>query len=207
MSRMRYLADTSVYARLTKPPVRAAFALLAAEGRVALCAPVAFELGYSARSHDDYLTLADRLLAFPPVPATDADHRRALEVQALLSARGQPRALSLVDALVAAIAETRGLTSSTTTQTSSSSPRSPAKKTRGSSSAAPRTDRKSSRAVSPASRSRATPRRPAGRGPARTVPGTTHRLGKVSPTLSAPDGRFARRPRQRHPRSIRQVHG
>lgn len=107
---MRYLADTSVYARLTKPPVSAAFALLAAEGRVALCAPVAFELGYSARSHDDYLTLADRLLAFPSVPATDADHRRALEVQALLSARGQHRALSLVDALVAAIAEARGLT-------------------------------------------------------------------------------------------------
>ena len=44
------------------------------------------------------------------MPVTDADHRRALEVQAALSARGQHRALSLVDGLVAAAAEARGLT-------------------------------------------------------------------------------------------------
>jgi predicted nucleic acid-binding protein len=110
VARLDYLADTSVFARLSKPAVAAAFAPRAAEGRVALCSPVAFELGYSARSHADYLTLADRLLSFPAVPVTDADHRRSLEVQAGLSANGQHRALSLVDALVAAVAEARGLT-------------------------------------------------------------------------------------------------
>lgn len=109
MARTRYLADTSVFARLSKPSVAAAFAPLAAAGLVGLCLPVAFELGYSARNPDDYDALADRLSSFPPVPTTDADHRRALEVQAALAARSQHRALSLVDALVAAAAESRDL--------------------------------------------------------------------------------------------------
>lgn len=110
MARVRYLVDTSVFARLTKPSVAAAFAPLAAQGRVALCAPVAFELGHAARSAHDHRELADRLASFPPVPTTDADHRRALEVQAALAARGRHRALSLVDGLVAAVAEGRALT-------------------------------------------------------------------------------------------------
>lgn len=110
MPRLQFLADTSVFARLSKPPVSAAFAQRAAEGHVALCAPVAFELGYSARNHDDYVAVKDRLLAFPMVAVTDADLRRCLEIQEALSARGQLRAVSLVDALVCATAEGRGLT-------------------------------------------------------------------------------------------------
>ncbi|HVL04704.1 MAG TPA: PIN domain-containing protein [Acidimicrobiales bacterium] len=109
MARTRYLADTSVFGRLSKPSVVAAFAPLAAGGLVGLCSPVAFELGYSARSADDYEALAERLSSFTAVPTTDADHRRALEVQATLAARSQHRALSLVDALVAAAAEARDL--------------------------------------------------------------------------------------------------
>jgi hypothetical protein len=110
VARVQYLADTSVFARLSKPTVAAAFAPRAAEGRVGLCAPVAFELGYSARSLEDYVALSDRLAAFASVPVMDADHRRSLEVQSRLAAAGQHRALSLVDALVAAVAESRGLT-------------------------------------------------------------------------------------------------
>lgn len=109
MASTRYLVDTSVFARLTKPSVAAALAPLVAQGQVALCAPVAFELGFSARNPDDYRAVADRLSSFQPVPTTDADHRRALQVQADLAARGQHRALSLVDGLVAAVAEARGL--------------------------------------------------------------------------------------------------
>lgn len=109
MARTRYLADTSVFGRLSKPSVAAAFAPMAAAGLVGLCAPVAFELGYAARSPEDYRALADRLSAFPPVPTTGADHRRALEVQAALADRSQHRALSLVDGLVAAAAEARDL--------------------------------------------------------------------------------------------------
>ena len=110
MTRARYLADTSVFARLVKPTVAAALSPLVAEGLVGLCAPVAFELGYSARTAQDFEALAERLDSFPLVPTTDGDHRRALAVQAELAARGQHRALSLVDALVAAVAEARELT-------------------------------------------------------------------------------------------------
>ncbi len=110
MASADYVADTSVFARLTKPAVAAQFAPLAATGKVAVCSPVAFEIGFSARTHEDYKSVADRLSSFPFLRVTDADHRRALDVQAELVARGQHRALSLVDALVAAIAEARDLT-------------------------------------------------------------------------------------------------
>jgi predicted nucleic acid-binding protein len=107
---VRYLVDTSVFARLTKPAVAAAFALLAAGRQVALSNPVAFELGYAARNPVDYREVVDRLQSFPAIPTTDADHQRALEVQAALAARSQHRALPLVDALIVATAEARGLT-------------------------------------------------------------------------------------------------
>lgn len=110
MAPVVYLADTSVFARLGKPSVVAALAPLAAAGQIAICRPVGFELGYSARDRGDYRALMDRLLAFSAVPTADADHRRALEVQGELVALGHHRALSLVDGLVAAIAEARGLT-------------------------------------------------------------------------------------------------
>jgi len=109
VARARYLADTSVFGRLTKAPVAAAFAPLAAEGAVGVCAPVVFELGYATRNSADYDVLTDRLKSFPPIAVTEADHRRALDVQAALVARGQHRAISFVDALVAATAEARDL--------------------------------------------------------------------------------------------------
>ena len=110
MASVEYLVDTSVFARLTKPVVVARFAPLAASARVAICAPVAFEVGYSARNRADYVALTDRLASFPSLAVTDADHRRSVDVQASLAARGEHRALSLVDALVAAVAEARNLT-------------------------------------------------------------------------------------------------
>ncbi len=110
MTRAAYLADTSAFTRLSKPPASAAFAPLIAQGAVAICAPVMFELGYSARSLADHQAITERLDAFERVPVTDGDHRRAIALQQLLATRGQHRALSLVDALVAAVAEARGLT-------------------------------------------------------------------------------------------------
>ena len=109
MARLRFLVDTSVFARLTKVPVATAFAPLAAEGQVAVSAPVVFELGFSARNLEDHARLTGGLAAFPPVPTGEGDHQRALEVQAALATAGQQRAISLVDALVAAVAESRQL--------------------------------------------------------------------------------------------------
>lgn len=110
MARLAHLVDTSVLARLSQPSVLEAFAPLVAANEVALCPPVAFEVLYSARSAADYEQVAERLDAFPFLDVTDADHQRAIYVQRRLAARGQHRAISLVDALVAAIAERRSVT-------------------------------------------------------------------------------------------------
>jgi len=95
---------------LSKPAVASAFAPLAAGRQVALSNPVVFELCYAARNPSDYRQIINRLQSFPSVPTTDADHQRALEVQAELAAHVRHRALSLVDALLAATAEARDLT-------------------------------------------------------------------------------------------------
>ena len=78
--------------------------------QVPMCHPVAVEVGYAARSPGDYLALTERLRSFPLVSTTDADHRRALEVQGALAARSEHSAFSRVDALVCATAEARDLT-------------------------------------------------------------------------------------------------
>lgn len=110
MARAAYLADTSAFTRLDKPHVAAAIGPLIAEGKIALCSPVVFELGFSARSGADHDAIMSRIDAFESAPATEGDHQRALDLQQLLAHRGHHRALSLVDALVAAVAETRNLT-------------------------------------------------------------------------------------------------
>lgn len=110
MARELYLADTSVLARLSKPPVANAFSSLAVTGSIAVCAPVAFEVGITARGPSHYSDVMRRLADYATMPTTDGDHRRALEIQAVLAQSSRHRALSLVDALVAAIAEGRGLT-------------------------------------------------------------------------------------------------
>lgn len=48
-------------------------------------------------------------MSHPTVPVNNAHHVRSLEIQSLLASRARHRAISLVDALVAAIAESRGL--------------------------------------------------------------------------------------------------
>lgn len=78
-----YIAD-SIFARLGKPSVVAVVAPLVAAGRVAICRPCGLRARVLARNQHDYRALMDGLLAFSSVPATDADHRRALEVQAAL---------------------------------------------------------------------------------------------------------------------------
>ena len=110
VARAAYLADTSAFTRLDKPHVAAAIGPLIAEGKIALCAPVAFELGFSARSAADHDAIMSRIDAFESAPTTEGDHQRALDLQRLLAHQGHHRAISLVDALVAAVAETRNLT-------------------------------------------------------------------------------------------------
>jgi predicted nucleic acid-binding protein len=110
VARATHLVDTSAFTRLGKPHVAASIAPLIADGRVALCSPVAFELGFSARSAADHDAIMSRIDSFETAPTTEADHRRALEVQGMLAHTGHHRSVSLVDGLVAAIAEARSLT-------------------------------------------------------------------------------------------------
>ena len=109
VARATHLADTSAFTRLDQPHVRAAAAPMVAAGQIALCAPVVFELGFSARNAADHDEITSRIDAFELLTTVDGDHGRALEVQRHLARRGQHRAVSLVDALVAAIAERCGL--------------------------------------------------------------------------------------------------
>ncbi|MYI55512.1 MAG: PIN domain nuclease [Acidimicrobiia bacterium] len=110
MARATFLADTSVLARLAKPAVAAAVSPLIFDGDVAVCAPVVFELGFSARNSADHEALLSRMDAFESVPVTDGDHQRSIDIQGRLAEQGRHRAVSLVDALVAAVAESRDLT-------------------------------------------------------------------------------------------------
>lgn len=105
---VRYVVDSSVMARMTKPAVAAAFSSLAAT--VGVCAPVAFELGFSARSKADHVALMHGLDAFARVPVTNADLNRAVDIQKTLADIGKHRMLSLTDATLAAVAESRRLT-------------------------------------------------------------------------------------------------
>ncbi len=105
-----YLADKSALTRRgTRPEVRDVVEPLLLAGRIATCGIVDLELLFSAPTPDTYAELARVLRALPRVPVSDAAVDRALEVQGLLAARSQHRAVPLPDLLVAACAERSGL--------------------------------------------------------------------------------------------------
>jgi len=106
-----YLADKSALTRREmRPEVRKVVEPLLLAGRIATCGIVDLELLFSAPSPDTYAELARVLRALPRVPVTETAVDRALEVQGLLAARSQHRAVPLPDLLVAACAEAAGLT-------------------------------------------------------------------------------------------------
>lgn len=104
-----HLLDTSVVKRLAEPTVRAVVESLSVSGALARPTIVDLEVGYSARSADEWDSLTHALDAFVPVESTTAHARRALQVQRLLAARSQ-RGRKIPDLLIAAAAEQRGLT-------------------------------------------------------------------------------------------------
>lgn len=108
MSGPRYLVDTSVMARVGIEVVGERLEGLALEGRLWTCRLVDLELVYAARARDVRLLRAQRL-AFPEAPITPAVLDRALQVAALMAARGAHRGAKPVDLVIAAAAEARGL--------------------------------------------------------------------------------------------------
>jgi predicted nucleic acid-binding protein len=106
-----WLIDKSALARLRHPSVRQAVLPQIRAGQVAISIVTELEVGFSARSTDDYLTARRTLLDYlVPVLVTPRAEQRAREVQAALVRRGQHRAVSIPDLLVAAVAEVEQLT-------------------------------------------------------------------------------------------------
>jgi predicted nucleic acid-binding protein len=72
---------------------------------LAICAPVALELLWSAQSRHEYRALADELSGLPLLATSDRATRAAQRNQALLAEHGQHRGPTPIDLMIAAIAE------------------------------------------------------------------------------------------------------
>jgi predicted nucleic acid-binding protein len=107
-----WLIDKSALVRLVASPDAADWASRIERGLVRIATVTRLEIGYSARSGPELRAgLRQPPLASMPIEyLTPTIENRAVEVLALLADRGQHRAPSLPDLLIAAIAELAGLT-------------------------------------------------------------------------------------------------
>lgn len=106
---LTHLLDTSVLTRLREPTVREAIDSMAQRGELARAGISDLEIGFSARNAAEWDSLADAVGVFELVDSTTEHVRRAGQVQRLLASKHQ-RGRKIPDLLVAAAAETRGLT-------------------------------------------------------------------------------------------------
>jgi predicted nucleic acid-binding protein len=106
----RFLIDKSALARYPKPTVRAVIDPLHNAGLLAVCGAVELEILHSARSKADAERIRDEMRGFDWLPTPDEAWDRALDVQTLLIAAGNWKALSASDLVIAATAERNGVT-------------------------------------------------------------------------------------------------
>ncbi|MFS8199384.1 PIN domain nuclease [Streptomyces sp. CWNU-52B] len=106
----RYLIDKSALARYPKPAVRAVIDPLHNAGLLAVCGAVELEVLHSARSKADAERIREEMRGFDWLSTPDEAWDRAVEVQALLVGRGNWKALSVADLIIAATAERHGAT-------------------------------------------------------------------------------------------------
>ncbi len=107
-----WLIDKSALVRLAASPGATEWANRIERGLVRITTVTRLEVGYSARTGTELRTgLRQPPLASMPVEyLTPAIEDRALEVLSLLADRGQHRAPSIPDLIIAATAELAGLT-------------------------------------------------------------------------------------------------
>ena len=107
-----WLIDKSALVRLATSPDAARWAGRIEHGLVRIATVTRLEVGYSARSGADLRAGLQRppLSAMPVEYQTPAIEDRAVEVLTLLADRGQHRAPSIPDLIIAATAELAGLT-------------------------------------------------------------------------------------------------
>jgi len=107
-----WIIDKSAYARLLASPQLDDWLNRIDRGLVRITTVTRLELGYSAQTHQGWISA----LRQPPVDlmpvenSTPQIEARAVEVQGLLAARGQHRAPSVADLMLAATAELAGFT-------------------------------------------------------------------------------------------------
>jgi predicted nucleic acid-binding protein len=106
---LTHLLDTSVLTRLGVPAVRSAIEEGARAGTLARAGISDLEIGFSARNAAEWDRLTDALDAFALVETTAEHVHRAKQTQRTLASRHQ-RGRKLPDLLVAAAAESHGLT-------------------------------------------------------------------------------------------------
>jgi predicted nucleic acid-binding protein len=106
---LTHLLDSSVLTRLRHHVVREAIEARAERGELGRAEISDLELGYSARNGAEWDRLEEALRAFQLVETTTEQVRRAKQVQRMLAAKHQ-RGRKVPDLLIAAAAESRGLT-------------------------------------------------------------------------------------------------
>lgn len=107
-----WVVDKSALVRLATSPDSGDWASRIQRGLVRITTVTRLEIGFSARSGSDLRAAGTRppLSAMPVEYLTPAIEDRAVQVQMALADRGQHRAPSLPDLLIAATAELAGLT-------------------------------------------------------------------------------------------------
>jgi predicted nucleic acid-binding protein len=107
-----WLIDKSALVRLAGSPDAAQWAARIQRGLVRITTVTRLEAGYSARSGPELRTGFQRppLSSMPVEYLTPAIEDRAVEILTLLADRGQHRAPSVPDLIIAATAELAGLT-------------------------------------------------------------------------------------------------
>jgi predicted nucleic acid-binding protein len=106
-----HLLDNSVLARMAKPPVAARVEPLIDAGLAATCSVTDLEQLFSARSGAEHREWREEItLRFVNVRIRQTTLDRAIEIQGLLADKGQHRAASIPDLVVAAVAERAELT-------------------------------------------------------------------------------------------------
>jgi predicted nucleic acid-binding protein len=105
---LRYLLDTSVLTRLRAPSIVRQIEQLDGDG-LARTTVTDLEVGFSARSADEWDRLADALEVFRRIDVEAHHFDRARQIQRRLAAEGL-RGRKVPDLLIAAVAEATSLT-------------------------------------------------------------------------------------------------
>lgn len=102
---IRFLVDTSAMNRVARSPeVATGLRRASQEGLLVICPPVLLELGFSARSLDDWDRLQADLADFPVLHPSPLTQPKATSLQRALWAGGKVRAVGAFDTFIAAIA-------------------------------------------------------------------------------------------------------